>query len=217
MEVSVKYHSGEDVSVVNAARVSFGKEKEVMDLSDKKLISFLAREGHWSPFAHTSITFHVKAPIFVARQLAKHQVGFSWNEISRRYVDAEPELYNPMSWRLRAKNVKQGSSNETLELDIKEYNDSCIKFYNDLLEKNIAPEMARMVLPMNMMTEWVWTGSLYGFARVCKLRLAKDSQAETRCVAKMIDDECEKLFPVSWRALRKYNFDSHEEQEKKSD
>ncbi len=220
MEVSLIDFMGSDLSVVNAARVSFGKRKEYdsfkevsygpnkttkipnLDNSDIKLINFLAKNNHWSPFGHATLQFHIKAPMFVARQLGKHQVGLVWNEISRRYHDSEPEFYNPHNWRLRASNVKQGSSDETIEFDITEYNKSCLNTYNDLLAKNIAPEMARMVLPMNIMTEWWWSGSLASFSRICKLRLAKDSQWETRVIAQMISDECEKLFPVSWEALK---------------
>lgn len=223
MEVSLIDHMGSDLSVVNAARVSFGKRKDCneftnvnygpnnekiakvpkLDNADEKLINYLAKHNHWSPFAHSQVQFHIKVPMFVARQLGKHQVGLVWNEISRRYCDSEPEFYNPTNWRLRAANVKQGSSDDTIDYDITEYNKSCLKTYNDLLSKNIAPEMARMVLPMNIMTEFYWSGTLYAFSRICKLRLAKDSQQETRQIAQMINDECEKLFPVSWNALKK--------------
>ena len=193
---------GTDLSVVNAARVSFGKNKEVFEASDEKLISFLARHNHWSPFAHCSLQFRIKAPIFVARQLVKHQVGLSWNEISRRYVDYEPEYYMPKNWRLRAEDKKQGSSNETIEYDIANTIKNANTTYNDMLAKGIAPELARMVLPQNMMTEWYWTGSLYAFARVCQLRCAEDTQEETRIVANSIDEFCNEEFPYSWKYLR---------------
>jgi len=193
---------GSDLTVVNAARVSFGKNKEVFEASDERLISFLARHNHWSPFAHCSVQFRIKAPIFVARQLVKHQVGLSWNEISRRYVDYEPEYYIPKNWRLRAEDKKQGSSNETVEYDIANTIKNANTTYNDMLAKGIAPELARMVLPQNMMTEWYWTGSLYAFARVCDLRCAEDTQEETRIVADAIDQFCNEEFPYSWKYLR---------------
>jgi len=193
---------GSDLIVVNAARVSFGKNKEVFEASDERLISFLARHNHWSPFAHCSVQFRIKAPIFVARQLVKHQVGLSWNEISRRYVDYEPEYYIPKNWRLRAEDKKQGSSNETVEYDIANTIKNANTTYNDMLAKGIAPELARMVLPQNMMTEWYWTGSLYAFARVCDLRCAEDTQEETRIVADAIDQFCNEEFPYSWKYLR---------------
>ncbi len=202
MEVTLIDKMGSDLTVVNAARVSFGKNKELFDASDEKLISFLARHNHWSPFAHCSVQFRIKAPIFVARQLVKHQVGLSWNEISRRYVDYEPEYYMPKNWRLRAEDKKQGSSSETIEYDIANTIKNANTTYNDMLAKGIAPELARMVLPQNMMTEWYWSGTLYAFARVCELRCAEDTQAETREIADSIDEFCNTEFPYSWKHLR---------------
>jgi|TARA_B100000073_G_scaffold211298_1_gene175573 thymidylate synthase (FAD) len=202
MEVTLVDKMGSDLTVVNAARVSFGKNKEVFEASDEKLISFLARHNHWSPFAHCSLQFRIKAPIFVARQLVKHQVGLSWNEISRRYVDYEPEYYMPKNWRLRAEDKKQGSSNETIEYDIANTIKNANTTYNDMLAKGIAPELARMVLPQNMMTEWYWSGTLYAFARVCELRCAEDTQEETRIIANSIDKFCNEEFPYSWKYLR---------------
>tara|TARA_B100000683_G_C12239968_1_gene452808 strand:- start:16 stop:648 length:633 start_codon:yes stop_codon:yes gene_type:complete len=202
MEVQLIDKMGSDLTVVNAARVSFGKNKEVFDASDEKLISFLARHNHWSPFAHCSLQFRIKAPVFVARQLVKHQVGLSWNEISRRYVDYEPEYYMPKNWRLRAEDKKQGSSEETIEYDIANTIKNANTTYNDMLAKGIAPELARMVLPQNMMTEWYWSGTLYAFARVCELRCAEDTQEETRIIADSIDKFCNEEFPYSWKYLR---------------
>jgi len=202
VEVQLIDKMGSDLTVVNAARVSFGKNKEIFEASDERLISFLARHNHWSPFAHCSVQFRIKAPIFVARQLVKHQVGLSWNEISRRYVDYEPEYYMPKKWRLRAEDKKQGSSNETIEYDIANTIKNANTTYNDMLAKGIAPELARMILPQNMMTEWYWTGSLYAFARVCELRCAEDTQEETRIVANSIDQFCNEEFPYSWKYLR---------------
>ena len=196
---------GSDLTVVNAARVSFGKNKEVLDASDEKLIKFLAKHNHWSPFAHCSLQFRIKAPIFVARQLVKHQVGLSWNEISRRYVDYEPEYYMPTSWRLRAEDKKQGSSDEKIDYDIANTIKNANTTYNDMLDKGIAPELARMVLPQNMYTEWYWSGTLYAFARICDLRCAEDTQEETRVIADIIDEITHDQFPVSWKYLRNEN------------
>ena len=202
LDVELVDHMGDDLTVVNAARVSFGKKKEVFDLGDKKLIKFLARHDHWSPFGHCSMQFHIKAPIFVARQLVKHQVGLVWNEVSRRYVDDEPEFYIPTEWRLRADDKKQGSSEETIEYNI----DGSIQFvkqtYDNLLKAGVAPEMARMVLPQNLYTEWYWSGTLMAFARVCNLRCAKDTQLETQNIANQIDNYGHSLFPASWPELR---------------
>ena len=211
MDVELIDHMGSDASVVNAARVSFGKRITEMSEGDTKLIRYLAKHNHWSPFGHASVQFRIKAPIFVARQLVKHQVGLTWNEISRRYVDYEPEFYEVDSWRGRPINKKQGSSEEEIEwIDRGTRTDSlqsqvetiALKNYNRMLEAGIAPEQARMILPQSMMTEWYWSGTLYAFARVCNLRCAEDAQYETRIVANLINDECEKLFPISWTELR---------------
>jgi len=215
MEVQLIDKMGSDLTVVNAARVSFGKNKEVFEASDEKLISFLARHNHWSPFAHCSVQFRIKAPIFVARQLVKHQVGLSWNEISRRYVDYEPEFYDPDIWRARAEDKKQGSDEEsnlewidrdtrTGRLHVEVY-ELANKNYKRMLEAGVAPEQARMILPQSMMTEWYWSGTLYAFARVCNLRCAKDTQLESRIVADSIDKFCNKEFPYSWKYLRNEN------------
>lgn len=213
VDVELIDHMGSDASVVNAARVSFGKRITEMSEGDTKLIRYLAKHNHWSPFGHASVQFRIKAPIFVARQLVKHQVGLTWNEISRRYVDYEPEFYEVDKWRGRPVDKKQGSSEEEIEwVDgneevsttslqteieaLAEYN------YNWMLRAGVAPEQARMILPQSMMTEWYWSGTLYAFARICNLRCAEDAQYETRIVANLINDECEKLFPISWTELR---------------
>ena len=200
---------GSDLTVVNAARVSFGKRKgkAEFDNSDKKLINYLARHNHWSPFGHCSIQFYIKAPVFVARQLVKHQVGLTWNEISRRYVDTEPEFFEPDVWRGAADDKKQGSSDEPINISShskRVYQQVLLKAkwtYEDLLKQGVCPEQARMVLPQSMITEWYWSGTLYAFARVCNLRCKPDAQQETREIANMIDKECGKLFPISWGAL----------------
>lgn len=191
---------GSDLSVVNAARVSFGKRHSKFQEKDVKLINYLAKHNHKSPFNHAFATFHVKAPVFVARQLVKHEY-MPWNEISRRYVDYEPEFYVPDNWRLKAENVKQGSSRDTLKYSITSALQFVAQTYNNLLSVGVAPEMARMVLPQNMMTEWYWSGSLFAFAKMCSLRLKEDTQEETRLVAQPINDSLSELYPVSWKAL----------------
>lgn len=207
---------GTDLSVVNAARVSFDKESEyiqtpigediILSLPEKdiKLISYLAKNNHWTPFGHCFVSFRIKAPIFVARQLVKHQVGLCWNEVSRRYVDSEPEFYLPKEWRRRAENVKQGSSTETVDLGFDFNFDNSLRAllaYERLLEHGVCPEQARMVLPLNTMTEWIWSGSLAAFSRVCKLRLDGHTQKETQEIALQIDKIMLQLFPVSWHFL----------------
>jgi len=222
IKATLKDHCGSDLTTVNAARVSFGKKAEpldwqwydyedgsasgeyiaVLEEKDKKLIRYLAKHKHLSPFGHVFASFHVKAPIFVARQLVKHKF-LRWNEISRRYVDDEPEFYVPDVWRGRSEDKKQGSFGE-VELsgyDDWTYNQSCLAMYNDLLTDGVAPEQARMVLPQSTMTEWWWSGSLDAFAAMCALRCAEDTQYETRIVADQISKVMGDLFPVSWEAL----------------
>ena len=202
---------GSDLTVANAARVSFDKHKDELDDSDERLIKFLAEHNHWSPFSHVSIQFKIDAPIFVARQLQKHQVGLAWNEISRRYVDTEPTFYSPIEWRRRAIDKKQGSMSEPVSSqDIarrikKEIDTKALDCYNRLLKLKVCPEQARMVLPQDMMTSWYWSGSIYAFSRVCNLRLKEDAQAETREVAELISNSCAIIFPISWKHLTKDN------------
>ena len=210
-EVELIDQMGNDASVVNAARVSFGKRIKEMSEGDTKLIRYLAKHNHWSPFGHASLQFRIKAPVFVARQLVKHQVGLTWNEISRRYVDYKPEFYEVDKWRGKPINKKQGSSEEEIEWIDRttrtgalqsQVENVALANYNRMLDAGVAPEQARMILPQSMMTEWYWSGTLYAFARICNLRCAEDAQYETRIVANLIDDECKKLFPISWMELR---------------
>jgi len=196
-------HMGCDMSVVNAARVSFGKKIDRMYTKpeDDKLIRYLAKHKHMSPFGHCFASFHVKAPIFVARQLVKHKF-LRWNEISRRYVDSDPEFYEPKTWRGRAKDKKQGSEGEVkTNANTSHHNSVTLALYKQLLDEGVCPEQARMVLPQSTMTEWYWSGSLDAFADMCNLRCAFDTQAETRFVATQISDSMRRLFPVSWSCL----------------
>lgn len=217
IEVSLVDHMGTDLSVVNAARVSFHKEsfwKEYEEGElfehDAKLIKYLAKHKHFSPFNHTFITIRAKAPIFVARQLVKHKF-MPWNEVSRRYVDEEPEFYIPDVWRKRADNVKQGSSNEAVWLEVtgSDYYENipedsfehALEAYQRMLSMKVCPEMARMVLPQNMMTEWIWSGTLGAFADMLHLRLDPHTQYESRIVAEQIKELILPLYPVSLGAL----------------
>ena len=197
---------GTDLSVVNAARVSFGKKKEEIDNGDVKLINYLGRHKHISPFGHCFATFHVTAPIFVARQLVKHKF-LRWNEISRRYVSTQPEFYEP-ALRESSNDKKQGSGQELKDTNrqdalISRAQASAVESYNLLLEQGICEEQARIVLPQSMITEWYWSGSLDAFADMCNLRCKPDTQLETSYVGKEIDTIMSTLFPYSWTALRK--------------
>lgn len=206
MNVDLVDHMGSDLTVVNAARVSFAKESEEMTSGDERLIKYLAKHQHWSPFAHCFVQFRIKAPVFVARQLVKHQVGLSWNEVSRRYVNEEPEFYTPVSWRQKPEDSKQGSSGVAKSqyfpsTYLEDVVDKASEAYRKMIMQGIAPEMARMILPQNMYTEWYWSGSLMAMARVCKQRLDPHTQEETREIAQMMDSYCKDLYPHSWAAL----------------
>lgn len=200
-------HMGNDLSIVNAARVSFDKWHNDLHESDTKLLNYLAKHNHWSPFAHTSIQFRITAPIFVARQLVKHQVGLGWNEVSRRYVDDEPVIYAPEYWRSRPDgSIKQGSGKTHHDSNVwkSEYYKNIshiIGLYNTMVNEGVAPEQARMLLPQSMMTSWVWTGSLMAFRRIYDLRIDAHAQEETQEVAKLLGAFCKELYPKSWEAL----------------
>jgi len=222
MIVDLIDHMGSDLTVVNAARVSFNKEsnwnywrdeddgdliKSYMKDKDKKLISYLAKHNHWTPFGHCSAQFRISAPIFVARQLVKHQVGLVWNEVSRRYVSDSPEFWGASEWREVADDKKQGSSdqvikeNDTISYVYRETVRHCIDTYNLMLDKGVCPEQARTILPQSIYTQWYWSGTLAAFARVCKLRMSEDSQKETKEIAQLISNEMNELFPISWKVL----------------
>ena len=222
--IAVTYidHMGSDLSVVNAARVSFGKKSEwergvyfaqdVLSERDTKLINYLAKHGHISPFGHAFVSFHVKAPIFVARQLVKHSY-LRWNEVSRRYVDDEPEFYVPDQWRGRSADKKQGSDPDVV-IDTAYYDRDdgyntwdgdatsiAHEAYQKMIKLGVSPEQARMILPQSMMTEWYWTANLYSWSRMFISRTDPHTQKETQDVAHMIGDIIRPLFPVSWAEL----------------
>ena len=212
IEVNYIGHMGDDLSVVNAARVSFGKKSKLvctdivrgvyaMSKGDTKLIKYLAKHKHISPFGHAFASFHIKAPIFVARQLVKHKF-LRWNEISRRYVDDEPEFYQPEVWRGRSADKKQGSDGVSHPpMHLSPLMNQVLDLYDQMIYDGVAPEQARMVLPQSTMTEWYWSGSLDAFADMCRLRCKEDTQYETRIVADQINDIMKPLFPLAWEAL----------------
>lgn len=229
MKVELIDYMGDDLAVVNAARVSFDKvsyykripyeipnedgttevytAKRLED-KDARLIHYLASHNHFTPFTHCFLKFRIKAPIFVARQLFKHKVGLTENEVSRRYVDSEPEFYIPLEWRKKAEDKKQGSGGTFPTENGKGFSESfseaykaCLWTYKTCLESGLCPEQARMVLPQAMYTEWIWSGSLFAFSRVYNLRTSEDAQVETKEVALKIGELIEPLFPVSWKEL----------------
>lgn len=206
MKVELVDYMGNDSTVANAARVSFNKHKDTFDKGDEKLIKYLADHHHWTPFAHPQITLRVKAPISIRTQCFKHKVGFTENEISRRYVSDEPTFFEPV-WRGAPTNgAKQGSSGvmKSTMLPNALYQKSVTEAafaYNKLLENGVSPEQARFVLPQGMYTEWYWTGSLAAFARVYTQRTHEGAQEEIKELAEMIQEVIEPLYPVSWKAL----------------
>ena len=201
---------GDDLTVVNAARVSFAKESTVMTPGDAKLVMYLAKHHHTSPFFHPQIRLRLKMPIFVAREWFRHTVGFARNEVSRRYVDSEVECYIPDAECVRERdtNKKQGSKttavndSELIKGYMADVTHLSVDIYNKLLESNVAPEVARMILPQSMYTEFIETASLFAYARLCKLRLGADAQVEIRLYAQVLSSLLEKAFPVSWAALQ---------------
>jgi thymidylate synthase (FAD) len=220
-------HMGTDLSTVNSARVSFDKESEfdadaeeygVLKESDEKLIKYLAKHKHMTPFRHNQIQIRCHAPIFLVRQLGKHQAGLSWNEVSRRYVDSEPEFFMPDEWRGRPDgSIKQGSGGVVDKINNLYYGEEekryeareayksvttdVLNLYTSMIDSNVAPEMARMVLPQSMMTSWYWTGNLLSFAHVYKERIAEGAQLEAQWFAEELDKAIRPLFPESWSAL----------------
>jgi len=204
-------HMGSDLSVVNSARVSFDKESSYnsegeLSGKDVKLINYLASHNHWTPFSHPQITIREEVPIFVARQRFKHMIGFTYNEVSRRYVNDEPSFYKPV-WRNKPEHsIKQGSSGPHADqLDFnREYSyvlDDCLGLYKSLLKRGVAPEQARMVLPQSMMTSYYVTGSLAAWARMYKQRIHETSQVEIQMLANLVGNIIQPLYPISWNAL----------------
>ena len=225
---------GSDLEVCNAARVSFDKETEwgvdqeaierldgcvyheedvqILKEKDRKLLNYLARHDHWSPFAHCFMKFRFEAPIFLARQFVKHQIGFTWNEVSRRYVDNPPFYFVPDSWRRRPENMKQGSTfDNAVPVDdkyLEMYKCQAREWradYRSLSREGVCPEQARISQPLAMMTEWIWSGSLMAWARFVKLRIDKNAQAECWPYAAAVYDAMERYFPHSTKALLENN------------
>lgn len=198
---------GSDLTVVNAARVSFNKESTEFSEKDAKLVTYLAKHNHVTPFFHPQIQMRIKMPIFVAREWFRHQIGFARNEVSRRYVDYEPEFYIPEICRERDPKLKQGSKDESVRDNalcvsaMKEITEKACFMYTALMKEGVCPEQARMVLPQSMYTEFIETGSLAAYARLCNLRLDLSAQKEIREYAEAVVKLLEPKFPVSWKAL----------------
>ena len=198
---------GDDLTVVNAARVSFAKESHELSQQDEKLIKYLAKHNHISPFFHPQIHFRLKMPIFVAREWFRHQIGLARNEVSRRYVDSDPEFWMPDELRERDANKKQGSKDVKIQYNghclarIKKHQEESLELYKYLLDYKVCPEQARAVLPQSMMTEFVETGSLAAYARIYKLRTDPTAQREIQEIAACVGNLLAEKFPISWKAL----------------
>lgn len=212
MKIELLEVFGSDLTVVNAARVSFNKWKNELDESDEKLIRYLIKHDHWTPFSHPQLRLRISAPIFVAREWYRHTIGVSRNEVSRRYVTEEPEFWYPDYFRIKNKNIKQGSEDRPSEFNdffISKYTkliEACKDLYNEMIEKDIAPEQARAILPQSMITTWIETGSLYFYLRVLNLRSSLDAQKEIRMLALELKNILQEKFPLSFKAfLEKQN------------
>lgn len=209
MKVELLESAGGDLSIVNSARVSFNKETEELEGKDEKLIRYLAKHKHMTPFRHNYIKVRCKVPVFLARQLMKHQAGLSWNEVSRRYVDDMPEFFVPEYWRMRPDDsIKQGSEdgvhvlNDDIEEAYQTFMDDINVYYESMITRlNIAPEMARMILPQSMMVDFIWTGNLLAFSHVYNLRAGEGAQKEAQDFAKLLSEVIAPEFPVGWEAL----------------
>lgn len=209
MKAAYLAHMGDDLMVVNCARVSFAKKREVLTHSDERLIAYLAEHNHWTPFAHPQIQLRITAPIFVARQWWRHQVGVARNEVSRRYVDDPPTFHRIKEWRSRPeRSIKQGSGGPVdphRQYAVKTRVDRVLGearlLYENLIASGVAPEQARSVLPQSMETSWIETGSLAYYARACRQRLASDAQSEVRELATDVSVLVGRLFPISWEVL----------------
>ena len=205
MKVEYVDHMGDDLAVVNAARVSFAKTSQELSTGDKGLINFLAKHNHWTPFAHTAITLRMQAPIPVRTQCFKHKVGLTENEESRRYISTVPEFYTP-TFRTQAEDKKQGSGglhpcNRNIQAEYKAHMQDSIDLYENWIMEGVAEEQARFVLPQGCEVNWIWTGNLVSFANFVNKRSASDAQGEIQVLAKQVNDVIAPLYPHSWAAL----------------
>jgi len=198
---------GNDLTAVNAARVSFAKKKDVFDDKDERLIRYLAKHKHWTPFSHIMLQFRITAPIFVARQWYRHTVGFARNEESRRYIRDEPSVFHPTNWRAKPEgSIKQGSGSvhdrsHMWEVSYNSITSQALDAYNRMIADGVAPEQARMILPQGTETSWVETASLYAYARLCNERMQSDAQVEIRDLAEKIHEQAKDIAPVCWKEL----------------
>lgn len=209
MKVELLESAGGDLSIVNSARVSFDKWNSGIEDKDARLINYLADHRHDTPFRHNFIQLRCSVPIFIARQLAKHQAGLTWNEVSRRYVDAPPEFYTPKEWRERPDgSIKQGSGDvhkdsAVFSVSYKALLKVAQVTYDLMIDQGVAPEQARMVLPQSMMVDFIWSGNLLAFFHVYDLRSKANAQIEAQEFARLLDEAIAPAFPIGWDALKR--------------
>ena len=201
--------AGGDLSIVNSARVSFAKEVAMVSQSDERLIRYLAKHQHMTPFRHNFIQLRCSVPLFLARQLMKHQAGLTWNEVSRRYVDDLPEFYSigPRGWRARPEDgIKQGSgdlhaNSEYYNIEYKKLETAAKNLYVKMINGGVAPELARTILPQSMLVEFIWSGNLLAFSHVYNLRAGEGAQVEAKLFAEKLDEQIKPEFPIGWESL----------------
>lgn len=207
MRVELLDYMGSDFKICSVARISFArKAEEFTPEQNERLINFLAKYGHWSPFSHVHVSLAMQAPIAIKAQCDKHTVGFASNTESRRYISHPPELFLPTFRTKPDGSVKQGSGGEHPDNDIirEAYHalaHECLELYNGMIAQGVAAEQARFILPQGVETNWVWTGSLYAWARFYNLRTDPHAQKEIRNLAYMVEDVIAPLYPISWKAL----------------
>lgn len=208
IKVELLDYMGDDLAVSNAARVSFAKENSKFDSEkDARLINYLAKHDHWTPFAHTAVKFRVAAPVPIRTQCFKHKIGMVENEESRRYISTTPEIYIPERFRSKPEgSVKQGSggvhhNNQEWIKIYKDTTEACIDWYIKMIEDGVCPEQARFILPQGVIVNWIWTGNLVSFANFYLKRTDSHAQKEVQDVAYQVGKLIEGIFPVSWSAL----------------
>lgn len=209
IKVELLDHMGDDIAVVQAARVSFAKDvdAEFDSVKDGKLINYLAKHDHWTPFAHTALKFRIAAPVPIRTQCFKHKIGMVENEESRRYISTTPEIFIPEFFRSKPEgSIKQGSGDIHLLSDtwLEVYRDmttDAVNAYLQMLEDGVCPEQARFILPQGAIVNWIWTGNLVSFANFYNKRTDTNAQKEVQVVAELVGKEIESIFPVSWVAL----------------
>ena len=209
MKITLIKTLGTDLTIVNAARVSLNKQSKKINEQDEKLIAYLMKHKHWSPFAHAILQYRITAPLFIARQWYKHQIGIARNEISRRYISTPPTYYTPQTWRQTAKTIKQGSAQplpqekqKEIHQKYKNHIKDTTKLYKELINNNICPEQARIILPQATNTQWIETASLYACLRIIHLRCEHTAQKEIQKLAQQLEKIIKQKYPITMKTYK---------------